>query len=219
MRGALYRIFIARFWIKLWALLLPVLFMVGVLLRFCIFSQIGSFIRGGDYPLLEVSLVLFPLFLLLLILKDSLFLLYTSTITFPSSLSVKVIGSQWYWNYEISDFERVSFTSYIKPLDELSFGGSRFTDVDSRLVLPVNRGVLFLVTRRDVIHAFRLPALLVKVDATSGVLNSVPTLFFKTGVFTGQCREICGISHRFIPVVVECVLYSRFYYWLLLFIS
>lgn len=105
---------------------------------------------------------------------------------------------------------------YISPLDELKVGELRFLEVENRLVLPTGAIVQFNVTSSDVIHRFALPTLGVKVDATSGLLSVVPLYTTKVGTHYGQCSEICGINHAFIPFCLEVAPFQSFFYWYLL---
>jgi cytochrome c oxidase subunit 2 len=101
---------------------------------------------------------------------------------------------------------------YISPLRELSVGNLRLLDVENRLVIPAGVLTQFNITRSDVIHSFALPSLGAKVDATSGLLTVVPVLARKVGAHYGQCSEICGINHRFIPLCIEVVPLTHFLY-------
>lgn len=103
---------------------------------------------------------------------------------------------------------------YIMPLEDIDLGGSRLLEVDNRLVLPCNILIQFNITSRDVIHSFALPSLGAKVDATSGLLTVVPIFTRKVGLHYGQCSEICGINHRFIPICLEVTTFNCFFWWL-----
>jgi len=104
-------------------------------------------------------------------------------------------------------------TSYMKSTEDLMVGEVRFLEVDNRLVLPVNIKVQLNITSSDVIHSFALPSLGVKADATAGILNVVSVTINKIGTHYGQCSEICGMNHRYIPIVVEGSMFISFYYW------
>lgn len=121
------------------------------------------------------------------------------------ALSVKVVGHQWYWEYEyINSWFNYSFDSYIVYANASS--PLFYTlDVDNRLVLPSNLNILFLVTSADVLHSWTVPSLGIKADACPGRLNYLSTFSVNSGVFYGQCSEICGSNHRFIPIVLEFV--------------
>lgn len=128
-----------------------------------------------------------------------------------SSLTVKVLGHQWYWSYEYSDFwaivgnSQVEFDAYIIPAAEIEDSIHRLLDADNRIVLPFNVHVRVLVSSADVLHAWSVPAMGVKADAVPGRLNQVKFIGQRAGIFFGQCSEICGANHRFIPIVLEVV--------------
>lgn len=153
-----------------------------------------------DRHFLESVWTVAPMFVLIFMAFPSMYLLYLlEEFSFPS-VSVKVIGHQWYWEYQYSDLDSsYSFDSYILQ-DTNSFHN---LDVDSRLVLPGHVDILFLVTSADVLHSWTVPTLGIKVDAIPGRLNYLSTCSLRSGVFYGQCSEICGANHRFIPIVVE----------------
>ncbi len=121
-------------------------------------------------------------------------------------------GHQWYWSYEYIDFNNhIEFDSYINQLDNNSF---RLLDVDNRTTLPINTQIRTLVTANDVIHSWTIPILGVKTDATPGRLNQINFLLRRPGVYYGQCSEICGANHRFIPIVIERINLNSFISWI-----
>jgi cytochrome c oxidase subunit 2 len=130
-------------------------------------------------------------------------------------MTIKVIGLQWYWKYEYSDFigtegETIEFESYVVPDDMLEPGQLRLLDTDTSIVVPVDTHIRFVVTANDVIHAFTLPSLGIKIDATPGRLNQVSALVQRTGVYYGQCSELCGVQHGMMPIKLECVSLTDF---------
>nr|CAJ57650.1 cytochrome oxidase subunit II [Drosophila tristis] len=130
------------------------------------------------------------------------------------SITLKSIGHQWYWSYEYSDFNSIEFDSYMIPTNELSTDGFRLLDVDNRIVLPMNSQIRILVTAADVIHSWTVPALGVKVDGTPGRLNQTNFFINRPGLFYGQCSEICGANHSFMPIVIESVPVNYFIKWI-----
>jgi cytochrome c oxidase subunit 2 len=135
------------------------------------------------------------------------------------TLTVKVLGHQWYWSYEYSDFitengDSIDFDSYMIPESDLELGQFRLLDVDNRLVVPVDCHIRFIVSATDVIHSFSVPSLGIKLDCVPGRLNQVSFLTERTGTFYGQCSEICGVWHGFMPIVVESVSSNDFLIWL-----
>lgn len=130
-------------------------------------------------------------------------------------ITIKTIGHQWYWSYEYSDFKNIEFDSYIIPLKELHFYNFRLLDVDNRIVIPLNSQIRILITATDVIHSWTIPSLGVKIDATPGRLNQIRFNTNRSGLFFGQCSEICGANHRFIPIVIERISTNNFLKWIL----
>lgn len=163
-----------------------------------------------DSHSLETFWTIFPIIVLLFIAFPSLYLLYLIEETSNPSLTVKVVGHQWYWEYQYSNsWFSYSFDSYLvysKSSSPLFYA----LDVDNRLVLPTLTHILFLVTSADVLHSWTVPVLGIKVDACPGRLNYLTTLSPYSGVYYGQCREICGSNHSLIPIVLEFVPMSSY---------
>lgn len=132
-----------------------------------------------------------------------------------NSLEVNIDGHQWYWSYRYGGFRNdMSFDSYILGVIDMDFCGFRLLEVDNRFVLPVNCERVVNITSVDVIHSWFLSGLGFKMDALPGLYNVCCLKFNRVGVFYGMCAEICGVGHRFIPVVVEVVPEVVFLYWL-----
>jgi len=148
-------------------------------------------------------------FLIFLAIPSLKILYLTDELNFPI-ISVKVVGHQWYWSYEYNDFNNLEFDSFI--LKDLN-NRYRLLDVDNRLVLPLNNQIRFLVNSLDVIHSFAIPSLGIKVDAVPGRINQVRILINRPGLYYGQCSEICGVNHRFIPIVIERTNLKNFFNW------
>ncbi len=158
-----------------------------------------------DSHVLETVWTVVPMVILLFMAFPSLYLLYLIEDISSPSLTVKVVGHQWYWEYQYSNsWFNYSFDSYIvhESTDSPLFYA---LDVDNRLVLPTLANILFLVTSADVLHSWTVPALGIKVDACPGRLNYLTSISSLSGVYYGQCREICGSNHSFMPIVVEFV--------------
>lgn len=167
-----------------------------------------------EYQFSELLCRVFPTLILLIQIVPSLRLLYYyGLINIDRNLTIKVTGHQWYWSYEFSDIPGLEFDSYIKSLDQLELGEPRLLEVDNRCVVPCDTNVRFCITSADVIHAWSLTTLAVKLDAIRGVLRTFNYSFPLVGVFYGQCSEICGANHSFIPIVVEVTLLDNFKRW------
>jgi cytochrome c oxidase subunit 2 len=166
--------------------------------------------------LIELIWTITPALVLIAIAFPSFKLLYLLDEVIDPAITVKAIGNQWYWNYEYSDYiggsgESIEFTSYMIPTEDLEIGQLRLLEVDNRVILPVDTHVRFIVTANDVIHSFALPALGVKIDGIPGRLNQTSVLINREGTFYGQCSEICGVWHGFMPIVVEAVSLPKYY--------
>lgn len=163
-----------------------------------------------DSHVLETVWTVVPIVILLFMAFPSLYLLYLIEDISNPSVTVKVIGHQWYWEYQYSNsWLNHGFDSYMvhdKDRSALFYS----LDVDNRLVLPSLSTILFLITSADVIHSWTVPTLGIKADAIPGRLNYLSTVVPFSGVYYGQCREICGSNHRFMPIVLEVIPVSNF---------
>lgn len=194
-----------------------VLTLVVTLISYGIFSLLlNKFTCRNILEAQEVEIVwtILPAFILLFLAFPSLRLLYLIDEVRQPAVTVKTIGHQWYWSYEYTDFLNLEFDSYIIPTEDLEDGQFRLLEVDHRVVLPMGVEVRILVTSADVIHAWTIPSLGVKVDAVPGRLNQLGFTANRPGVFYGQCSEICGSNHSFMPISVEVVDHSSFINWI-----
>lgn len=163
---------------------------------------------------IETIWTILPAIILIFLAIPSLRLLYlTDEVTNPN-ITLKVIGHQWYWRYEYTDFTNTEFDSYIIQTPDLSFGEYRLLEVDNRISLPINIETRVLVTAADVIHSWTIPSLGVKVDAVPGRLNQLGFTITVPGIYYGQCSEICGANHSFIPISLEAINITSFLNWL-----
>jgi len=194
-------------------LIFGVLFFVFRMIIY-LYYRSNFFLISVDYQWGEFFCGIIPIFILIFQMIPSLGLLYYyGLINFYSDLTVKIIGHQWYWSYDYSDFINIDFDSYIKSNDLLSLGDFRLLDVDNRCVLPCDINIRFCVSSLDVIHSWTIFNFFIKVDAIRGIINVFYFNFPMIGVFYGQCSEICGANHRFIPIVLEITLFNLFKYW------
>nr|UGN61773.1 cytochrome c oxidase subunit II [Cryptocercus sp. 2 ZQW-2021c] len=164
--------------------------------------------------MIEVAWTIAPAIILIFIAVPSLRLLYLMDEVNNPTLTLKTIGHQWYWSYEYSDFIKVEFDSYMIPQNELQNYSFRLLDVDNRTTLPTNTFIRMIVTAADVLHSWTIPSLGVKADATPGRLNQISFLINRPGLFFGQCSEICGANHSFMPIVIESITTSNFIKWI-----
>ena len=194
-------------------ILLFILRFVGLILCRILFNKIihKSLLEG---QILESIWTLIPALILIQIALPSLVLLYTlEEYRGEKGISLKATGHQWYWSYEYPEFfmdTRASisssrFDSYIIPTSELKSGEFRLLETDNRVNLPSQIPIRVLVTSRDVLHAWAMPSLGLKVDAVPGRLNQLSVEISSAGVFYGQCSEICGANHRFMPITLQFI--------------
>lgn len=167
-----------------------------------------------ENQIIELIWTILPAITLIFIALPSLRLLYLLDELNNPLITLKSIGHQWYWRYEYSDFNNIEFDSYIIQSNEISPNNFRLLDVDNRIVLPINNQIRIIVTATDVIHSWTIPSLGVKVDANPGRLNQTNFFINRPGIFFGQCSEICGANHRFIPIVIERISIKNFINWI-----
>nr|ABB01976.1 cytochrome oxidase subunit II [Maoricicada tenuis] len=165
--------------------------------------------------LIEFIWTLLPAMTLIFIALPSLRLLYMLDEINNPLLTLKVIGHQWYWSYEYSDFFNVEFDSYMKSMIDMGKNEFRLLDVDNRVILPFNIQIRLLISSFDVIHSWAMPSMSLKVDAVPGRLNQMGMLISRPGISYGQCSEICGANHSFMPIVIESISIKMFIDWLI----
>nr|YP_002302546.1 cytochrome c oxidase subunit II [Protohermes concolorus]ACA51946.1 cytochrome c oxidase subunit II [Protohermes concolorus]UFZ12945.1 cytochrome c oxidase subunit II [Protohermes concolorus] len=163
---------------------------------------------------IEIIWTILPAITLIFIALPSLQLLYLLDEISDPSITFKAIGHQWYWSYEYSDFLNTEFDSYMIPMNEMTESNFRLLDVDNRIILPMLSQIRVLVTATDVLHSWTIPALGVKIDATPGRLNQTSFFINRPGLFYGQCSEICGANHSFMPIVIESISTNSFINWI-----
>ena len=170
--------------------------------------------QGAVVPIhntiLEVVWTITPAFILVAIAYPSFKLIYLIDEVIDAGITIKVVGHQWYWSYEYSDYAdqdgtSIEFDSYMIPESDLEAGDLRLLEVDNQLVVPTNTHVRCVLTAADVIHCWAVPSLGVKLDCIPGRLNQTSFLANREGAFYGQCSEICGANHAFMPIVVKAV--------------
>nr|ALO76791.1 cytochrome c oxidase subunit 2 [Loberonotha olivascens] len=186
--------------------------LVGQLMMTLFFNKFSHrFLLEGQ--LIEVIWTILPAVTLIFIALPSLRLIYILDEVNNPVVTIKSIGHQWYWSYEYSDFKNIEFDSYMIPVNEMKPFNFRLLDVDNRVVIPYESQIRMLVTAADVIHSWTIPALGVKIDATPGRLNQISFSSNRSGLFYGQCSEICGANHSFMPIVVESISPKYFIKW------
>ncbi len=163
--------------------------------------------------MLEVVWTLVPVIILVIIVVPSMKLLYKADKTSDAEMTLNIKGYQWYWGYQYPDHGDIEFSAYLVPEKDLKPGQVRLLSTDNPVVLPVDTNIRLLVTANDVIHSWAMPALGVKVDAVPGRTNETWTRIEKEGTYFGQCSEICGINHGFMPIEIRAVSKEAFANW------
>jgi len=152
---------------------------------------------------LEIIWTITPSIILMLIAVPSFALLYSIDEIIDPEVTIKVIGHQWFWSYEYND--GLKFDSYMVPFSSLNVGDLRLLEVDHPIVCPIDTHLRFIVTSTDVLHSFAVPSLGIKIDTVPGRLNQVSCFIKREGTFYGQCSELCGVNHGFMPIKVIAV--------------
>nr|AVP25589.1 cytochrome c oxidase subunit II [Sphenophryne schlaginhaufeni] len=166
-----------------------------------------------DAQEIEMVWTIMPAIILIVIALPSLRILYLMDEISNPDITIKAIGHQWYWSYEYSDFTDLNFDSYMTPTKDLTAGQLRLLEVDNRMITPIGMATRTIVTADDVLHSWAVPSLGVKTDAIPGRLAQTSFLISRPGLYYGQCSEICGANHSFMPIVVEALPISDFLNW------
>lgn len=203
-------------------LILVIIFTFWIIFRIILFfqhsSEYANFFKLTHHTNIEIIWTFVPAGILFLISLPSLALLYTSDECVNVDITLKVIGHQWYWSYEFGDFLNKDYAPFFNEVfDSYMISNStylRMLETDRVLILPVNSYIRLLITSTDVIHSWAIPSLGIKLDAIPGRLNQVITYIDRSSVFYGQCSEIRGINHSFMPISVLSVNSVKFYSWL-----
>nr|YP_010164601.1 cytochrome c oxidase subunit II [Muraenesox cinereus]QRM91338.1 cytochrome c oxidase subunit II [Muraenesox cinereus] len=195
---------------------LMIIFLISTLVLYIIVAMVTGELTDvytNDSQGIEIVWTILPAIILILIALPSLRILYLMDEISDPHLTVKAIGHQWYWSYEYTDYEDLTFDSYMIPTQDLSPGQFRLLETDHRMVVPMDSPVRVLVTADDVLHSWAVPALGVKMDGVPGRLNQTAFVTSRPGIYYGQCSEICGANHSFMPIVVEAVPLQHFENW------
>ena len=167
---------------------------------------------------IEIVWTITPALVLMIIAVPSFALLYAMDEIIDPAITLKIVGHQWYWSYEYSDYcadgsEPIAFDAYMLPEEDLEPGNLRLLEVDNRVVLPVDTHVRLIITAADVLHCWAMPSFGVKMDACPGRLNQTSVFIKREGTYYGQCSEICGVNHGFMPIVVDAVSLEDYVRW------
>nr|YP_009512912.1 cytochrome c oxidase subunit II [Ambystoma talpoideum]AXK15321.1 cytochrome c oxidase subunit II [Ambystoma talpoideum] len=166
-----------------------------------------------DAQEIEMVWTIMPAIILIVIALPSLRILYLMDEINDPHLTVKAIGHQWYWSYEYTNYDDLTFDSYMTTTQNLTPGEFRLLEVDNRMVVPMESPIRMLISAEDVLHSWAMPSMGIKTDAIPGRLNQTTFIATRPGVFYGQCSEICGANHSFMPIVVETTPLAHFQNW------
>ncbi|OUS13534.1 cytochrome c oxidase subunit II [Rhodospirillales bacterium 47_12_T64] len=169
--------------------------------------------KTSHNTLIEIIWTAVPVIILVIIAIPSFKLLYAADSNPDTEMTIKAIGKQWYWSYEYPDYGDFTFDAYMKTEDELEPGEPRLLATDNAVVVPINTKIRLLVTGDDVIHAFAMPAFGLKLDGVPGRINETWFEVTKEGTYYGQCSEICGTGHSYMPITIKAVSKEEFTKW------
>uniref|UniRef100_A0AAU6PX71 Cytochrome c oxidase subunit 2 n=1 Tax=Macrophiothrix sp. TaxID=3135532 RepID=A0AAU6PX71_9ECHI len=202
-------------WFHDYAMCFIVFITILVLYALSLLAQnLPSFWKLVEKQNIELWWTISPSFILIALAVPSIKLLYWIDEGVNPEVTVKTVGHQWYWSYEFWDNSRIELDSYMINTEDLTISGlPRLLEVDNRLVLPIETNIRVVTHSTDVIHAWCVPTLGVKMDAVPGRLNQLFVEISRPGVYYGQCSEICGANHSFMPIVIEAVPQQLFYAW------
>lgn len=170
--------------------------------------------KTSHNTLLEIAWTAIPVLILVAIAVPSFRLLYFMDRTQDADMTLKVIGHQWYWSFEYPDHGNVAIDSFMKYPEDLEDGEPRLLAVDTPLVLPAQTNIRIITTSQDVLHSFAVPSLGLKTDAVPGRLNETWVRVEKPGMYYGQCSELCGVNHGFMPAALKIVSKEEFDVWM-----
>nr|YP_008578378.1 cytochrome c oxidase subunit II [Anoura caudifer]CDF65994.1 COX2 [Anoura caudifer] len=195
---------------------LMIVFMISSLVLYLISSMLTTRLTHTstmDAQEVETIWTILPAIILITIALPSLRILYMMDEINNPLMTVKTMGHQWYWSYEYTDYAELCFDSYMIPTPDLKMGDLRLLEVDNRVVLPMETTIRMLISSEDVLHSWAVPSLGLKTDAIPGRLNQTTLLSTRPGLYYGQCSEICGSNHSFMPIVLEMVTLKCFEKW------
>nr|YP_010026389.1 cytochrome c oxidase subunit II [Cacopsylla citrisuga]QOQ84935.1 cytochrome c oxidase subunit II [Cacopsylla citrisuga] len=191
--------------------MLIIVSILSIISFFMIKMMLNKFISSKvlENQMIELVWTLIPTIILSFIALPSLHLLYLMDELNNPLLTIKIIGHQWYWSYEYNDFNHIEFDAYMSPMSTF-----RLLEVDNSTPIPTNCQTRLITTSSDVLHSWTIPAMGIKMDATPGRLNQISLFPNRSGKFFGQCSEICGANHSFMPIVVDIIPINYFILWI-----
>nr|ASU53438.1 cytochrome oxidase subunit II [Periphyllus sp. ZMIOZ Y8904] len=192
-------------------IIMMIMFMITYMMMFIIKNKFIN-IKISENQMIELIWTSIPPIILIFIALPSLHLLYLMDEIKSPIMTIKIFGHQWFWSYEYSDFMNIEFESYmINSMEKLNF---RLIEVDNKTILPYNFNIRLLISSDDVIHSWTIPSLGIKIDAIPGRMNQINLFMNRPGMYFGQCSEICGINHSFMPIQIESINLNKFISWI-----
>nr|UQJ79416.1 cytochrome c oxidase subunit II [Trigonopoma gracile] len=193
-----------------------IVILISILVLYIIIAMVSAKLTNKlilDSQEIEIVWTILPAIILILIALPSLRILYLMDEINDPHVTVKAMGYQWFWSYEYTDSQNLYFDSYMIHTNDLTTGELRLLETDHRMVVPQESPIRVLVSAKDVLHSWAVPSLGIKIDAVPGRLNQTTFTVLRSGTFYGQCSEICGANHSFMPIVIETVPLKDFELW------
>nr|AAM73844.1 cytochrome oxidase subunit II [Nipponaphis monzeni] len=192
-------------------IIIMIMFSITYMMTFIIMNKFIN-IKIMENQFIEFIWTITPPIILIFIAMPSLHLLYLMDEIKSPIMTIKIFGHQWFWSYEYSDFYNIEFESYmINPMNKENF---RLIEVDNKTIIPFKFNVRLLISSDDVIHSWTIPSLAIKIDAIPGRMNQINMFLNRPGMYFGQCSEICGINHSFMPIQIESININKFISWI-----
>uniref|UniRef100_A0A6M5CX76 Cytochrome c oxidase subunit 2 n=1 Tax=Tinocallis takachihoensis TaxID=198318 RepID=A0A6M5CX76_9HEMI len=192
-------------------IIIMIMFMISYMMIFIIKNKFIN-IKISENQLIELIWTTLPPIILIFIALPSLHLLYLMDEIKSPIMTIKIFGHQWFWSYEYSDFFNIEFESYM--LNSTEKNNFRLIEVDNKTIIPYKFNIRLLISSDDVIHSWTIPSLAIKMDAIPGRMNQINLFMNRPGMYFGQCSEICGINHSFMPIQIESINLNKFIYWI-----
>nr|QJT78389.1 cytochrome c oxidase subunit II [Therioaphis astragali] len=192
-------------------IIMMIMFMISYMMIFIIKNKFIN-IKISENQMIEFIWTIIPPIILIFIALPSLHLLYLMDEIKSPIMTIKIFGHQWFWSYEYSDFFNIEFESYM--LNNLEKNNFRLIEVDNKTIIPYKFNIRLLISSEDVIHSWTIPSLAIKMDAIPGRMNQINLFMNRPGIYFGQCSEICGINHSFMPIQIESINLNKFIYWI-----
>nr|QJT78403.1 cytochrome c oxidase subunit II [Tiliaphis shinae] len=192
-------------------IVMMIMCMISYMMIFIIKNKFIN-IKISENQIIEFIWTTIPPIILIFIALPSLHLLYLMDEIKSPIMTIKIFGHQWFWSYEYSDFFNIEFESYM--LNKLEKNNFRLIEVDNKTIIPYKFNIRLLISSDDVIHSWTIPSLAIKMDAIPGRMNQINLFMNRPGMYFGQCSEICGINHSFMPIQIESINLNKFIYWI-----